>query len=126
MPRKEKADIGIGVGAGVLALLFGIVTIACIRRWIRRRNTIVTLNDRREETDKSGSQAKPPTEGVNPTEIEGSPVGPVEMDANQTHAAPTEPPPYGTASPDVVPDNNPLREPSATPGSWYSPNLANL
>lgn len=125
MPRKEKADIGVGVGVGVLALLCGIVAIACIRRWIKRRDTIVALNNRREGTDKSGPQAQPPTEGVT-TEVQGSPVGPVEMDANQTHVTPADPPPYGTATPDVAPDNNPLREPSATPGSWYSPNLANL
>ena len=102
-----------------------------------RRTTVVSRdsNVRREGTDQSGSQAQPTERGVIPTEVEGSeaagevegsPVGPIEMDANQTHVAPTNPPPDGTATPDVAPDNNPLREPTATPGSWYDPNLGNL
>ena len=67
-------------------------------------------------TEVEGSQAG--------AEFEGSLVGPVEMDANQTHAAPRIPPPSGDAAPVVAPDNNPLHERLAPPGSWYAPNLS--
>ncbi|KAF6227981.1 hypothetical protein HO133_007709 [Letharia lupina] len=135
MPRNKKIDIGVGVPSGMVGL---VGTILCVWWCIKRgrgprgpRSTIVEMNDRRGGSDKSDPRAQP-TEGVIPTEIEGShlraevegsPVGPVEMDANQTHVAPTSPPPYANA---VAPDNNPLHEPSATPGSWYAPNMGNL
>ncbi|KAL9135887.1 MAG: hypothetical protein Q9175_002912 [Cornicularia normoerica] len=129
MPRNEKVDLEVGVPVGVLGLLG---TILYARWWVKRRRerrrprgTIVELNDRREGSDKSGPDAQP-TEGVIPNEVEGSLVGPVEMDANQTHVAPTNPPPYGVVAPNVAPEGNPLSEPLAAHGSWYAPNLGTL
>lgn len=109
----------------------------CYRPYRPRRTLIASRdsNGRREGTDEFGSQAQLTESGVIPTEVEGSeaagevegsPVGPVEMDANQTRVASSNPPPDGTATPDVTPDNNPLREPPAMPGSWYDPNLGSL
>ena len=135
MPRSRKIDIGVGVVAGVGTVSF--IIFCVVRRWIKRREgrpptgTIVELDDRlhrREESNKSGTHEQPST-GIIPNEVEGSTPGPSEMDANQTRAAPTSPASHGTDAHEVAgvaPENIPLREPSATPGSWYSRNLGTL
>lgn len=139
MPGSKKAEIAIVSVAGVVTLL---VAFLYVRRWIRRclarrrarrpaGPTIVELNDLREGSNKSGPQAQP-SEGIVPTEVEGSPVGPVEMDANQPRGATTGPPPYGDAAHDGAADSiSPadsisLQDPPATPVSWYAPNLGAL
>lgn len=135
-PRSQKIEIGVIVPIGILTLLGAILY---LRWWIkfherRRPHTdVIPMGNHREGSDKSDSRR--PADGVAATEVdgsqvggeaEGSPVGPMEMDANQTHVGPVNTPPSGIAAPNIAPDNNPLHEPRATPGSWYDPNLGNL
>lgn len=126
-PIRKSIREGAIAGGILGTVVFFIFFAWCLKKSHGRRRTeppAVELNDLREGSHNHGPQAQP--EGVVPTEVEGSAVGPVEMDADPTHAAPTSPPPYGTAAADVAPDNNPLRGPPATPRSWYDPNLGKL
>ena len=59
-------------------------------------------------------------------DVEGPPVGPTESHASETPVGPINPTPSEVAAQDVDPDNNPLREPQATFGSWHDQNLGNL
>lgn len=85
IPQKEKVDIALGVTISAVGILTLYFIVACVRRWIKRRRSpgtiTIGMNNLREESDKSGPQELP-AEGLNPAEVEGSPVGPVEMDAN--------------------------------------------
>ena len=101
------------------------------RRQRQVRDAPLELSNRREDSNKSAPQ----TQGVvqneaqaSPAgaEVEGSSAGPVELDADQSQAAPGSPLSSVITARDLSPDSNPLHEPTGRPGSLYDPNLGAL